>query len=376
MTSHRKRSSSKRSSSKRSSKASQQQAYSDRHAAAASDRPTSPSFIPTAKILIHQFLQTMRMRNCSQRTVGSWRYILDRFVSWLSERSIDCLSDVTPEHMAAYRRSLFHYRNPKTGKPLKFDTQAHYLIPVRRWFDWMVVQAFIEVDPTSELELPKSENRLPTSVLTTTEVETLLNVPNVATPLGLRDRAILETFYSSAIRCGELVALDVYDINIEREVLTVRGGKGGKDRVVPIGRRALSWIEKWSTDIRPGLIGDSSGSALFLSKNGRRLGPNYVSNIVKRYLQSIGIAHRGACHLFRHTAVTLMMENGADLRSLQQFLGHARLNTTQIYTHVSIQRLQDVHRKTHPAQANDLPQESANDRANDLAKDDHKIDPC
>jgi len=129
MTSHRKRSSSKRSSSKRSSskrssskrssKASQQQAYSDRHAAAASDRPTSPSFIPTAKILIHQFLQTMRMRNCSQRTVGSWRYILDRFVAWLSERSIDCLSDVTPEHMAAYRRSLFHYRNPKTGKPLK-----------------------------------------------------------------------------------------------------------------------------------------------------------------------------------------------------------------------------------------------------------------
>ena len=320
--------------------------------------------IPQPQILIHQFLQTMRMRNCSERTIHSWRFVLKRFVSWCHERSLDCMSDITADHLAAYRRSLFHYRNPRTGAPLKFDTQAHYLIPLRRWFLWMTAQAFIELDPACDLELPQGEVRLPTSVLTATEVETLLNVPDITTRLGLRDRAILETFYSSGIRCGELVALDVYDVNHEREILTIRRGKGGKDRVVPIGTRALSWIQKWTDDIRPDLVTESSAQSLFVSKNGRRLGPNYLSNFVKRYLRSIGIEYHGSCHLLRHTAATLMMENGADLRSLQMFLGHARLNTTQIYTHVSIKRLQEVHRKTHPARPN---QPSSDDSAHDAS---------
>jgi integrase/recombinase XerD len=311
--------------------------------------------LPDPKILTHQFLQTMRMRNCSERTISCWQYILRRFIDWCGERSLDCMSEITSDHIAAYRRSLFHYRNPKTGQALTFDTQAHYLIPVRRWFLWMTDQAFIEHNPSLEVELPKSEDRLPTSVLTADQVETLLNVPDVDTPLGLRDRTILETFYSSGIRCAELVTLDVYDISLGREVLTVRSGKGKKDRVVPIGTRALTWIEKWINDIRPDLVTQSSAESLFVSKNGRRLGSNYMSNLVKRYMTSIGIEYRGSCHLLRHTAATLMMENGADLRSLQQFLGHARLNTTQIYTHVSIQRLQEVHRKTHPAKPNVKP---------------------
>ncbi len=311
--------------------------------------------VPEPKILAHQFLQTMRMRNCSERTVVSWKYTIDRFVSWCSERNLNCMAEVTTQHLAAYRRSLFHYRNPKTGLPLKFDTQAQYLMPIRRWFDWMKAQTFIAHDPAVDIELPKSENRLPTSVLTANEVESLLNVPDVETPIGIRDRAIMETFYSSGIRCGELVALAVYDVNVDREVLTVRQGKGGKDRVVPIGTRALTWVNKWTCDIRPNLVTDSSDQSLFVSKNGRQLGPNYVSNLVKRYMKKIGISYRGACHLLRHTAATLMMENGADLRSLQQFLGHARLNTTQIYTHVSIKHLQEVHRKTHPAKPDEKP---------------------
>lgn len=108
--------------------------------------------LPEPKILIHQYLQTMRMRNCSERTIDCWRYKLNRFISWLAERSIDCMSDVTSDLVGAYRRSLFHYRNPRTGKPLKFDTQASYLIPIKRWFDWMKKQAFLETDPTLEVE--------------------------------------------------------------------------------------------------------------------------------------------------------------------------------------------------------------------------------
>jgi len=311
-----------------------------------SDSPLNPKL---THLLIQQFLSAVRMRNCSERTIGHWKFVLHRFVDWCHERSIESPSEVTPQLMAAYRRHLFYYRNPKTGLPLKFDTQAHYLTPIRRWFDWIKVQGWIASDPTRELELPKSEYRLPTSVLNIEQVEQLLNQADVKTPIGIRDRAIMETFYSCGIRCGELVSLDLYDVNVLREILVVRCGKGKKDRIVPIGRRAIGWIEKWVHDARPQLISDATGQSMFISSRGRRLQHNYVSNLVREYLDAIGIEFRGACHLLRHTAATLMMENGADLRSLQEYLGHARLNTTQIYTHVSIQRLQDVHRKCHPA---------------------------
>jgi integrase/recombinase XerD len=325
--------------------------------------------LPDSKLLIHQFLQTMRMRNCSEQTTSCWKYMLARFVGWCEERGLACMSEVTLDHLTAYRRNLFYYRSPRTGAPLKFDTQAHYLIPIRRWFAWMVDQRFLELDPALELELPKSESRLPTSVLTADEVETLLNLPDVKTPLGIRDRTIMETLYSTGIRRAELTGLDVYDIQVDREILTVRQGKGNKDRVVPIGQRALSWIEKWTHDIRPELVTESSAQSLFVSKNGRRLGTNYLSNLVKRYMVSIGITQRGSCHLLRHTAATLMMEEGADLRSLQQYLGHARLNTTQIYTPVSIKRLQEVHRKTHPAKPNEKPNHGSSGNDQDSSGD-------
>ena len=307
--------------------------------------PLSPKI---TSLLIQQFLTAVRMRNCSERTIHHWKFVLQRFIDWCHERSVESLSDVTPQLMAAYRRQLFYYRNPKTGAPLKFDTQAHYLTPIRRWFDWIKAQGWVEENPTRDLEFPKSEYRLPTSVLTSEQVELLFQQTALETPLGIRDRAILETFYSCGIRCGELVHLDLHDINVPREILVVRCGKGKKDRIVPIGQRALDWIAKWTYDIRPTMISDLTGQALFISSRGRRLQHTYLSNRVREYLTAIGIEFRGSCHLLRHTAATLMMENGADLRSLQEYLGHARLNTTQIYTHVSIQRLQDVHRKCHP----------------------------
>ncbi len=308
--------------------------------------------LPSPKILLHQFLQSMRMRNCSEATIRSWNYVFNVFSHWSQERGIECLSEVTPEIMGAYRRYLFHYRNAHTGKPLTFDTQAHYLMMVRRWFVWMKDQALIESDPTRDIELPKSEERLPTVTLSAEQVELLLNQPDINSLVGIRDRTIMEVLYSSGIRCGELVALDVYDIHPDRGVLTVRRGKGRKDRVVPIGKRALSWVEKYLNDIRPDWVNDSSAQALFVSNKGRRLVSTGLSVLVKKYLKRIGITERGSCHLLRHAAATLMMEGGADLRSLQEFLGHKRINTTQIYTHVSIKRLQEVHRKTHPASPN------------------------
>jgi integrase/recombinase XerD len=310
---------------------------------------------PTPEPLRRSFLQWLRMRNLSPRTIEQWEYTIRRFNLWCAERDITCVTQVTPQLMAAYRRYLFHYRNAKTGKPLKFATQTSYLMSLRRWFVWLHEENFVPENPAEKLQLPKEEKRLPTGSLTADEVESVLNAVDVTTELGIRNRAILETFYSTGIRCGELTALQVYDLQAERGILTIHQGKGGKDRVVPIGERALKWVKKYEADIRPKLAEKTNTSVLFLSQRGRPFGRNNMSLLVKGYLNAAGIQKRGSCHLVRHSAATLMMENGADLRSLQEFLGHERLNTTQIYTHVSIKRLQDVHRKTHPAEPDQKP---------------------
>lgn len=313
--------------------------------------------VPSPEILRAQFLQWMRMRNCSERTLESWEFRIRRFSAWCADRGIECVTEVTADLLAAYRRHLFHYRNAKTNAPLKFSTQSSYLMSLRRWFVWLAKEKFITENVAANLELPKEERRVPTDVLSADEVETVLNQTDVTTPLGLRDRAILETFYSTGIRCGELARLEVYDLEVERGIVKINQGKGHKDRVVPIGQRALSWIAKYSADVRPELVSRTNEAMLFVSFRGRPLGRNNLSALVKGYLLAAGIKHRGSCHLLRHTAATLMMEAGANLRALQMFLGHERLDTTQIYTHVSIKRLKEVHEKTHPAELrkNDKP---------------------
>jgi integrase/recombinase XerD len=235
---------------------------------------------------------------------------------------------------------------------MRFATQAAYLIPVCRWCAWLAQENFLPADPAAALQLPKEEKRLPAAVLTAAEVERMLNQTDVTRPVGVRDRALLETLYSTGVRVGELVALAVYDLEPDRRILTVRQGKGRKDRVVPIGRRALAWLEKYLLDVRPRLVERTNEATLFVTSTGRPFGRTHVSALVRRYILEAGISKPGSCHLMRHTAATLMMEGGADVLSLQLFLGHSRLTTTQIYTHVSIQRLSQVHERTHPAKPN------------------------
>ncbi len=203
---------------------------------------------------------------------------------------------------------------------------------------------------TEGFELPKTEQRLPQEVLSVDEIESLMNAPDITTPLGLRDRAILETFYSTAIRNKELADLQVYDLETERGVLKINSGKGGKDRIVPIGARAIQWITKYTTDIRPTFVAKTNDNTLFVSHRGYPLGRENLSQIVRSHIVAAGIKKKGSCHLLRHTAATLMMHNGADLRSIQELLGHAKLTTTQIYTHVTINDLKRIHESTHPAE--------------------------
>ena len=209
-------------------------------------------------------------------------------------------------------------------------------------------QNHILYNPASELELPRVEKRLPRHILNVKEVEAVLAVPDLATDLGIRDRAILEVLYSTGIRRMELISLKCHDVDAERGTIMVRQGKGKKDRMIPIGQRALDWIGKWQQDIRPMFATGTDDGTLFLTTLGEPFAPNRLTQMVRETIDAANIGKRGSCHLFRHTMATLMLENGADVRFIQAMLGHAELSTTQIYTQVSVRQLKAIHTATHP----------------------------
>jgi integrase/recombinase XerD len=213
----------------------------------------------------------------------------------------------------------------------------------------MARQRFILHNPASELELPRLGHRLPKHVLSVSEVEQVLMQPNIDDPLGLRDRALMETLYSTGMRRLELANLKLYDLDTERGTVTIRQGKGNKDRVIPIGDRAAAWIEKYVADARPYLAVEPDDGTVFLSNAGEPFSLDHLSDLVRVYVDGAKIGKRGACHLFRHTMATLMLEGGADIRYIQAMLGHADLKTTQLYTQVSIRQLKQIHTATHPA---------------------------
>jgi len=173
-------------------------------------------------------------------------------------------------------------------------------------------------------------------------------VPDTGTPLGFRDRVILEVLYATAMRRGELVGLDLPDVDLARRFATLRVTKTRRDRAVPLGERASAWLARYLADVRPELVVGADPGAVFLAGNGERLGPKWLSSQVHHYVEAAQVGKAGSCHLFRHSAATLMIEGGADTRYVQELLGHTDLNSTQIYTRVAPERLAAIHAATHP----------------------------
>ncbi len=297
------------------------------------------------------FLQHLRVLNYSETTVVQRDRYIQTFIRWAEERGLTRPAEITKPILERYQRHLFNYRQAKAEKPLSFRSQRMHLSILRGWFKWMARQNLILYNPASEIELPRTSKRLPRQILTHREAEQVLAVPDINDPTGLRDRAILETFYSTGIRRRELANLELYDLDRERRTLIIRQGKGRKDRVIPIGKRALRWVEKYMDEARPLLQVDHKEHALFLSSLGLPLEPDSLTEYVRRYIDESPVEKRGSCHLFRHSMATLMLDNGADIRFIQAMLGHADLSTTQIYTQVAIGKLQQVHDATHPAKS-------------------------
>lgn len=308
------------------------------------DSPHTPDSI-AAWLLRH--LDALEIRQISVASRKARKSNLAHFNAWCVEHAIDTPPQVTHAHVEAFQGHLFRYRR-RDGQPLSASGQTNILSAVSAFFSWLVKHRHLPSNPASDMELPRVPKGL-RDPMTASEVEAVLALPDITYAQGLRDRAMLEVLYGTGIRRMELAALNVADIERERGTLHVRRGKGGKGRFVPIGERAVAWLTKYETEARPMLARDPHDPALFLNIDGRRLSMNALSWRVRQYLDRAGVHKAGACHLFRHTMATVMLDNGADVRHVQEMLGHADIGTTQHYTKVSIAKLQAVHAATHPA---------------------------
>lgn len=297
-----------------------------------------------------RFLEWFVSRGYSPRTTDIRSDALRRFIRWADERGIQRPQEVTRPILERYRRFLYHYRKDN-GEPLSFSTQQQRLIPLRAFFKWLTRENFILSNPASELELPRVHRKLPAHILSPEDIEATMAQTSLHGELGIRDRAILETLYSTGIRRSELINLKLYDLDLKNGALMVRQGKGQKDRYVPLGSRAIGWLKQYLDDIRPALVIEPDDGSVFLHEFGEPFSKNRLTDLVKKYLRTAGVAKPGAAHLFRHAMATHMLTNGADIRFIQAILGHAQLTTTEIYTHVSIGKLKEVHARTHPAEA-------------------------
>lgn len=304
------------------------------------------------------YFEALRVQNYSEKTIESREHHLREFVKWAHERSLARPSEVTKPILERYQRHLYHHRK-KNGQPLSFRSQHGCLVPVRALFKWLCRHNHLLANPAADLDLPRAEKRLPRHVLTASEAERVLAMPDVSEPMGLRDRAILEAFYSTGMRRMELMGLKLYDLDAERGTVFVRQGKGKKDRMIPMGERAFAWVMRYVEEARPSLALTPDDGVVFLTNVGTAFEPNRLTQLVRDYVDAAEIGKTGSCHLFRHTCATLMLENGADIRFIQQLLGHEKLETTQIYAQVSIRMLKEVHARTHPARLTAEPPDAA-----------------
>ena len=296
---------------------------------------------------VKQWLDYLRVRNYAQGSLTHREYQMRYFLVWCGDRGLTRPHEITVAVMERYQRSLFHAKK-ENGRPLSARSQHTRLSTIRRFFRWMAKMRHVEMSPCETLDLPRLEKRLPRAILSVAEVESIMSVPNVATPMGIRDRAILETLYSTGVRRAELCALRLYDLDAERGTIIVRQGKGKKDRMIPIGSRAVQWIEKYVEEVRPHLVREPDDGTLFLTRFNLPFSPIRIAELVRQLIDDANIGKAGSCHLFRHTMATLMLEGGADIRFIQAMLGHASILSTEIYTQVAIRKLKEVHELTHP----------------------------
>lgn len=279
-------------------------------------------------------------RGLSQNTISSYRQDLSEYLTFLQKEK------QTSWQVDPYLVDSFLASQKDLGKATASITRM--ISSLRRFYKWLLRNERIERDPLVKIDSPKKERRLPIA-LSHQELDDLLAAPNIAKPLGLRDRAILETLYATGMRVSELIALKESDLHEELNLIRVLG-KGSKERLVPITDVALSWIAKYQNDVRSRQILKKGkySEYLFLNAHAGQLTRQAIWQMIKKYCQQVGITKNVTPHTLRHTFATHLLENGADLRVVQEILGHSDISTTQIYTNLSQKHILEVYKQAHP----------------------------
>jgi integrase/recombinase XerD len=293
------------------------------------------------EIFIREYLSSLSLeRNLSENTIASYKNDLTALNSFLSDSGITDPSGVTPKHL-----NEFFVMLSKLG--LSSRSSARYYSSLKGFFGYLFSNRYLEKNPMDKISAPKVNKSLPI-VLNINEVESILSEPDVTTKLGLRDKSLLETFYACGLRVSELINLKISDLFLSEEMIRVFG-KGSKERFVPIGSSAINWIGEYLKSSRPLLEKKAkSQHILFLNTRGTKLSRMGVWKIVSKYAELAGIKKEVHPHTFRHSFATHLLEGGADLRAVQEMLGHVDISTTQIYTHIDRDYIKQVHRDFHP----------------------------
>lgn len=278
-------------------------------------------------------------KGLAKNTLLSYNRDLHSFCTYLRQNKVENFQEVKRGQITDYLNTL-----QKAGKAT--STRSRNLASIRSFFHYLFQEKEVDVDPTAELQSPRLEKKLP-RILSAHEVGLLLEQPNELQVTGMRDKAMLEVIYASGVRVSELTSLDLGDINLEAGFLRC-SGKGTKERLVPLGSQAVREVKNYLNGSRPKLVRQSSETSLFVNQHGKRLTRQGFWKILKKYARQAGIKKEITPHTLRHSFATHLLENGADLRSVQEMLGHADISTTQIYTQISKHQLKDVYDRSHP----------------------------
>ena len=296
---------------------------------------------PLLSQFLKEYLAYLKFeKNLSPHSVNSYESDISKFLTHLSDAGISDLNEIKSNDISEYFEIL-------RDLGISSSTSARYLSAIKGFFKYLSSQEYIEKDPAEILSARITERKLPI-VLSFEEINKIIEAPDTSKLLGIRDRAILELFYSCGLRVSELINLKISDLYFDDEVIRVLG-KGSKQRIIPIGSSAVEWITEYLKKVRPSLEKKlKSENIIFLNKRGTKLSRMGIWKIVDRYVKEAGIEKEFHPHTFRHSFATHLLEGGADLRAVQEMLGHADISTTQIYTHIDKDFIKQIHRDYHP----------------------------
>jgi len=290
--------------------------------------------------LLDEFCDNLWLEDgLSRNSLGSYRSDLKLWGAWLEQHAGRALMEATHADLKQFMATLF-------AQKIKASSASRKLSSLKRFYRYLLRQGKIAADPSLDIDTPKLPRGLPKS-LSEADVEALLFAPDIAKPLGLRDRAMLEVLYASGLRVTELVGLKIVQVSLEMGVVRVMG-KGSKERLAPLGEEASEWVARYLAEARAALLDGKTSDALFVTARGGAMSRQAFWHLLKRYAVLAGVNKSLSPHTLRHAFATHLLNHGADLRVVQLLLGHADISTTQIYTHVARERLKKIHAQHHP----------------------------